>query len=79
MLAQLKVAAEPRPVDPTLPVNLALATEVITSFGTLCFGQLPDKTLTFLLQAGRLSGSCPRDKATPVIEAGVWVGWDEPA
>ena len=27
MLAQLKVAAEPRPVDPTLPLNLALATE----------------------------------------------------
>jgi hypothetical protein len=27
MLAQLKEAAEPRPVDPTLPMRLALATE----------------------------------------------------
>jgi hypothetical protein len=27
MLAQLKEAAEPRPVDPTLPLKLAVATE----------------------------------------------------
>jgi hypothetical protein len=27
MLAQLQEAAEPRPVDPTLPLKLALATE----------------------------------------------------
>lgn len=31
MLAQLKEAAEPRPVDPTLPLKLALAKDQITS------------------------------------------------
>jgi hypothetical protein len=31
MLAQLKEAAEPRPVDPTLPLKLALAKDQVTS------------------------------------------------
>jgi endogenous inhibitor of DNA gyrase (YacG/DUF329 family) len=31
MLSQLKVAAEPRPVDPTLPMQLALAKERVSA------------------------------------------------